>query len=126
MYKKRAKTYNRLKFIGQIRSEKEREERREVIENEKYRIKQIAKTVHIGQTVQGKVSEILDRGAVIAFKGLTGFLHISEISYDWVNHPKDFLHVGQELKLKIISKNIDYTGQVSIKLSRKQLLKSRF
>jgi ribosomal protein S1 len=50
--------------------------------------------------------------------GIFGFLHISEISDKWVDHPKNFLKIGQRFRLKILSKN---NARMSLKLSRKQV-----
>jgi polyribonucleotide nucleotidyltransferase len=66
-----------------------------------------------GDKFSGKVSRILDFGAMIEYMpGREGLVHVSEISEDRVNHPSDVLKVGQEVTVKI--KNIDDLGRVNL------------
>ncbi|NLF97659.1 MAG: S1 RNA-binding domain-containing protein, partial [Candidatus Riflebacteria bacterium] len=61
----------------------------------------------IGDVVTGKVNNMTDFGAFIEIQqGIEGLLHVSDM--DWVkkiNHPKEVLEKGQEVKVKIL--NID-------------------
>lgn len=58
-----------------------------------------------GQTRKGKVRNIADFGAFVDLGGVDGLLHVSEMSWARVNHPKDLLQVGQEVE--VIIKSID-------------------
>lgn len=64
----------------------------------------------IGDVVTGKVNNMTDFGAFIEIQqGIEGLLHVSDM--DWVkkvNHPKEVLEKGQEVKVKIL--NIDSTN----------------
>lgn len=72
----------------------------------------------VGQTVKGKVTGIVDFGCFVEFgDGLEGLVHISELAWQRVDDPKDFVKVGQEVEAKIIG--IDGT---KISLSIKQLI----
>ncbi|HMZ08485.1 MAG TPA: S1 RNA-binding domain-containing protein [Anaerolineales bacterium] len=58
-----------------------------------------------GQTYTGRVTSLADFGAFVNINGADGLVHLSEISWDHVAHPKEALEVGQEVKVKVI--NID-------------------
>lgn len=57
----------------------------------------------IGDVVDGKITGVVDFGGFVAFEGLEGLIHISEIDWNRVNDPRDHLKVGDEVKAKIIS-----------------------
>lgn len=73
----------------------------------------------IGDVVTGKVNNMTDFGAFIEIEqGIEGLLHVSDM--DWVkkiNHPKEVLEKGQEVKVKIL--NIDM-GNHRLSLGLKQ------
>jgi small subunit ribosomal protein S1 len=58
-----------------------------------------------GETYTGKVTSLADFGAFVNVNGADGLVHLSEISWDRVQHPSEVLEVGQEIKVKVI--NID-------------------
>ena len=58
-----------------------------------------------GQTYTGRVTSLADFGAFVNINGADGLVHLSEISWDHVTHPKEVLEVGQEVNVKVI--NID-------------------
>jgi small subunit ribosomal protein S1 len=58
-----------------------------------------------GETYIGKVTSLADFGAFVNVNGADGLVHLSEISWDRVQHPSEVLEVGQEVKVKVI--NID-------------------
>lgn len=58
-----------------------------------------------GKTYTGRVTSLADFGAFININGADGLVHLSELSYDRVAHPKEVLEVGQEVQVKVI--NID-------------------
>lgn len=72
----------------------------------------------VGDTVKGVVTGVVDYGAFINVEGIEGLVHISEISWERVNNPSDYLKVGQTIDAKIIS--ID---KERLSLSIKQLTK---
>lgn len=57
----------------------------------------------VGDTVQGKVTGVVDFGAFVSFDGLEGLIHISEIDWNRVDDPRAHLKVGDEVAAKIIS-----------------------
>lgn len=56
-----------------------------------------------GETRTGRVTSLADFGAFVNIDGADGLVHLSEISWDRVDHPGDVLKVGQEVQVKIIA-----------------------
>jgi small subunit ribosomal protein S1 len=57
----------------------------------------------VGDVVEGRVTGVVDFGVFINFDGIEGLIHISEISWDRVESPGQFVSVGDSVKAKIIS-----------------------
>lgn len=58
-----------------------------------------------GQTYTGRVTSLADFGAFVNINGADGLVHLSELSWDRIQHPNEILEIGQEVKVKVI--NID-------------------
>jgi small subunit ribosomal protein S1 len=58
-----------------------------------------------GDICTGRVTSLADFGAFVNINGADGLVHLSEISWDRVQHPSEVLEVGQEVQVKVI--NID-------------------
>jgi len=58
-----------------------------------------------GEVVTGRVTSLAEFGAFVNVNGADGLVHLSEISWDRVQHASELLEVGQEVKVKVI--NID-------------------
>jgi len=56
-----------------------------------------------GEVKVGRVTSLADFGAFVNISGADGLVHLSEISWDRINHPSEVLEVGQEVKVKVIS-----------------------
>jgi len=56
----------------------------------------------LGDTVEGEVSALADFGAFVKFDILEGLVHISEIAWQRIDHPRDLLRVGDKVKAEII------------------------
>ena len=56
-----------------------------------------------GQVYTGRVTSVADFGAFVNVNGADGLVHLSELSWERVQHPSEVLEVGQEVKVKIIS-----------------------
>jgi small subunit ribosomal protein S1 len=72
-----------------------------------------------GEVRSGRVTSLADFGAFVNISGADGLVHLSEISWDRINHPSEVLKVGQEVKVKVISIDRD---KKRIGLSIRQLL----
>jgi len=58
-----------------------------------------------GEVHKGRVTSLADFGAFVNINGADGLVHLSELSWDRIQHPSEILEVGQEVKVKVI--NID-------------------
>ncbi len=56
-----------------------------------------------GQVYTGRVTSVADFGAFVNVNGVDGLVHLSEISWERIQHPSEVLSVGQEVKVKVIS-----------------------
>lgn len=70
----------------------------------------------VSDSVQGVVTGVVDYGIFVNVEGIEGLVHISEISWERVNNPADYVKVGQTIEAKIIA--ID---KERLSLSMKQL-----
>jgi len=70
----------------------------------------------IGDTVKGVATGVVDYGIFVNVEGIEGLVHISEISWERVNNPSDYVKVGQTIDAKIIAIDKD-----RLSLSMKQL-----
>ncbi len=71
-----------------------------------------------GTVRTGRVTSLADFGAFVNIEGADGLVHLSEISWDRIQHPNEVLKVGQEVKVKVISVDRD---RKRIGLSMRQL-----
>ena len=71
------------------------------------------------QIVQGRVKNITEYGVFVDLGGLDGLLHITDMSWKRIRHPKEMVTMGQELELKVLSFDRD-SHKVSLGL--KQLI----
>lgn len=72
----------------------------------------------VGDAIKGVVTGVVDFGAFVNVDGIEGLIHISEISWERVNNPSDYVKVGDNIEAKIISIDKD-----RLSLSMKQLTK---
>ncbi len=73
--------------------------------------------ISVGSVVDGKVTGITKFGAFVALPGgKSGLVHISEISYSYVNEVSDHLHEGQEVKVKVIG--IDQAHRINLSIKQ--------
>jgi small subunit ribosomal protein S1 len=72
-----------------------------------------------GQTVHGVVTSLADFGAFVDLGGTEGLVHISEISRQRIKHPREVLHVGDEVDVYVLK--LDRTGgKIGLSLRRLQ------
>ncbi|PJF22451.1 MAG: 30S ribosomal protein S1 [Phototrophicales bacterium] len=73
-----------------------------------------------GDVVQGIVTGLRDFGAFVNLGGADGLIHVSELAWHRVDHPRDVLNVGDEIDVYVL--NLDRETN-RIALSRKRLLR---
>ena len=89
-------------------------------ENFKLNTKDSKKNLKEGKSVQGIVKNITDYGAFVDLGTTDGLIHLTDISWKRINHPSDFLKIGQNIKVKILKCNVESN---KISLGIKQLSK---
>ncbi|MBU6351982.1 MAG: S1 RNA-binding domain-containing protein [Chloroflexi bacterium] len=111
----------RLKVI-EVDSKRRRLVMSQMLAEREYRSVQreeLFKHLAVGSVVEGVVRSIRPFGAFIDIGGVDGLLHVSEIGYGNVNHPRDALTVGESVRVQVI--RIDSENQ-RVALSRRRLL----
>ncbi|MCM1056707.1 MAG: 30S ribosomal protein S1 [Firmicutes bacterium] len=77
-------------------------DRRQLVAAQKAELqKELFARIHEGDIVEGTVKNVTDFGAFIDLGGADGLLHISEMSWGRVEHPKKVFKVGDQLKVLI-------------------------
>jgi len=72
-----------------------------------------------GDMVRGVVTGLRDFGAFVNLGGADGLIHVSELAWHRVDHPRDVLKVGDEIDVYVLTLDRD-TNRIA--LSRKRLL----
>ena len=97
------------KFVGNALEVKvidvnEQEEKLIVSEKAVWEEKQknVISKYKIGDVIEGEVSALADFGAFVKFDILEGLVHISEIAWQRIDHPRDVLKAGDRVKAEII------------------------
>jgi small subunit ribosomal protein S1 len=70
----------------------------------------------VGDEVEGIITGVIDFGAFVNVAGIEGLIHISEISWERVEDPRNYVKVGDTVKAKIIAIDKD-----RLSLSLKQM-----
>ena len=60
-----------------------------------------------GMRLKGTVSSIVDFGAFVDLGGIDGLVHISELSWNHVNHPSEVVKVGQEVEVQVLDVDLN-------------------
>ena len=88
---------------------------KESLDTARKMIKEIVEDPIVGQVYEGKVVKLMDFGAFVNFYGKRdGLVHVSQISEDRVNHPKDVLNEGETVKVKLVG--IDDRGKSKLSM----------
>lgn len=91
-------------------------------EREEKRAQRIA-GIAVGTVLEAKVDSLKDYGAFVDLgEGLSGLVHVSQISTQRVKKPSDVLEVGQPVKVKVIGKK---DGKLSLSIKALQQDKKR-
>src|SRR5829696_1402248 len=78
--------------------------RRAVLKEERERI---LTSLEEGMIVRGTVSNLVDFGAFVDLEGIDGLIHISELSWQHVDHPSEVVEVGEEVEVKVLEVDRD-------------------
>jgi len=73
-----------------------------------------------GDVRSGVVTSVTDFGAFVSLGGVDGLIHLSELSWAKINHPRDLLKVGDKVDVKVLS--VDRERQrIALSLKRMQV-----
>ena len=59
-------------------------------------------TLEEGAVLTGTVKNLTDYGAFVDLGGLDGLLHITDMSWGRLTHPRDLVNVGDEIQVKVL------------------------
>lgn len=82
---------------------------------------ELMETLKEGDIRTGRVSGLRDFGAFVDLGGADGLVHISELSWHRIAHPREVVKVGDEIEVYVLGINQE-TQRIS--LSRKKLLEN--
>ena len=80
---------------------------------------EVLETLEKGSICRGTVTNLCDFGAFVDLGGVEGLIHISELSWGRVGHPRDVLDSGAEVRVYIMSVEPD-EGRIALSLKRLQ------
>ncbi len=86
---------------------------------EEIRKQELLENLEEGSVLTGRVSGLRDFGIFVDLGGADGLVHISELAWHRVDHPREVIHVGDEIEVYVLK--LDREDQ-RISLSRKRLL----
>lgn len=90
-----------------------------LVDEKRKQIAEIWANLNVGDIVEGKVMRFTDYGAFVDIGGVDGLLHISEISWGKLKHPKEVLNIGDIINVKILALN-EEKGKISLGLKQTQ------
>jgi small subunit ribosomal protein S1 len=71
-----------------------------------------------GSSLTGTVKNLTDYGAFVDLGGIDGLLHITDMSWGRLTHPRDLVHVGDQIQVKVLKFDPD---KLRVSLGFKQL-----
>lgn len=80
---------------------------------------QLFEKLTVGDVMEGEVRSLRPFGAFVDIGGADGLLHVSEIGWTPVSHPRDVLRVGERIQVEVLRLDPERNR---IALSRKRLL----
>ncbi len=77
--------------------------RKEILEEEQ-NVKRSTTLEHLGEgaILTGTVKNLTDYGAFVDLGGIDGLLHITDMSWGRLTHPRDLVNVGDEIQVKVL------------------------
>lgn len=85
------------------------------LEEAKKKKEEVLNALEVGQKVKGTVRNITNFGAFIDLGGIDGLVHISQMSWNKIQHPEEVLKVGQEVEVTVLEIDKE-KGKVSLTL----------
>ena len=74
-------------------------------------------SLKVGEQVFGKITNITDFGVFVDLGGVEGLIHLSELSWGRVLHPKQLVRVGEEINVQVLDISME-RSRVALSLKR--------
>ncbi|RJX38419.1 30S ribosomal protein S1 [Paenibacillus pinisoli] len=93
---------------------------KEVLDAEFEQNKQkVMASLEVGQELEGTVQRLTPFGAFVDIGGIDGLVHVSELSWQHVAHPKDVVSEGQSVRVKVLKVD-PAAGKISLSVKAAQ------
>ena len=79
----------------------------------------VISNLQIGQELEGTVQRLTPFGAFVDIGGIDGLVHVSELSWQHVAHPKDVVSEGQAVRVKVLKVD-PAAGKISLSIKAAQ------
>ena len=77
--------------------------RKAIIEEERKEARdELISNIKEGSSIKGTIKNLTDYGAFIDLGGMDGLVHIRDITWDRINHPNEFLKIGEEIETVVL------------------------
>jgi len=80
---------------------------------------EMLKDIVLNQVMEGVVKNLTNYGAFIDLGGIDGLLHVTDISWQRINHPSELLKVGDKINVQVI-KYDEETKRISLGMKQMQ------
>jgi Ribosomal protein S1 len=80
---------------------------------------QVIAGLQVGQQLEGTVQRLTPFGAFVDIGGIDGLVHVSELSWQHVAHPKDVVSEGQSVTVKVLKVD-PAAGKISLSIKAAQ------
>ena len=81
--------------------------------------KQVLASLKEGQIIDGTVQRLTPFGAFVDVGGIDGLVHVSELAWKHVAHPRDVVSEGQEVRVKVLKVDPE-AGKISLSIKAAQ------
>jgi len=81
------------------------------------RSEQVMNSIEPGQTLTGTIRNVTDFGAFVDLGGVEGLIHVSEMSWQRVGHPRDVCAAGAQVQVYVIDINREHR-RIGLSLKR--------
>jgi ribosomal protein S1 len=86
----------------------------------KQKKRQLLDSLHEGKICKGKVVRLTGFGVFVDLGGIDGLIHVSELAYRRIKHPKEIVKVGDKIDVMVL--NVDKEKEkISLSLKQTQL-----
>ena len=111
--------------VAELDEEKKRivVSRRAILEEaRREKLHELRAQIKEGATLEGVVTRLQPFGAFVDIGGIDGLVHVSEMSFDRIDHPSKVLRRGEKVRVRVLGISPGKDGRERIRLSIKALM----